>query len=177
MHAAFLEPRQAARSACCCLGDSSHEGVNPARAHIMGKVLRAMSPPTSGIGGDRTQHVIWRNRTRRLDGLHRKSSCSCSATNNSADNTAEKSPPADKKSVGMIRARFRDENSAAFADFPPRRAQGCERRGSPTHSIASGDQAHGRHQRRQAELAKLDDGLMCASSTLGRLIGQDGKIP
>jgi beta-glucosidase len=178
MHAAFLERGKAGPIGVLFLGDSITEGwSNPARAHIWEKFYGAMSPANFGIGGDRTQHVIWRIEHGELDGLHPKVVVFMLGTNNSADNTAEEIAAADQKIVGMIRAKIPETKILLLAIFP--RGARKDAKGVVTDaSIASATKLTGVINAANAELAKLDDGLNVRFLDIGAVfLGQDGKIP
>src|SRR5205823_4872497 len=117
MHAAFLERGRQGPIGVLFLGDSITEGWIKA-PHIWQHYYESRQPANFGIGGDRTEHVVWRIENGELDGIHPKVVVLMLGTNNSGSNTAEEIAAADKKIVGMIRAKVPEAKVLVLAIFP-----------------------------------------------------------
>ena len=63
-------------------------------------------PANFGIGGDQTQHVIWRIENGELDGISPQVVVLMLGTNNSGQHTGEQIAAADRKIVQMFRTRL-----------------------------------------------------------------------
>src|SRR5439155_25463894 len=105
LHESFLKRDKAGPIGVLFLGDSITEGWTKA-PHIWEHYYGVFQPANFGIGGDQTQHVIWRIENGELDGIHPKVVVLMLGTNNTAGNTAEEIVAADRKIVQMIRSRL-----------------------------------------------------------------------
>lgn len=158
------------------LGDSITEGWNKA-PHVFDRYYGLLRPANFGIGGDQTQHVIWRIANGELDGVKPKVVVLMLGTNNTGAHTAEEIAAADKKIVGMIREKVPAAKVLVLAVFP--RGARKDAQGVIT------EQAKADAAKRQAvidgvnaELAKLDDGKTVRFLNINdAFLGQDGKIP
>ncbi len=125
-----------------------------------------------GIGGDRTEHVIWRIEDGVLKGVKPKVVVLMIGTNNSSDHTAEQIAAANKKIVDLIRAHIPDAKVLLLGIFP---------RGPRKNSNGTWDDAVKRTatiNATNALLAQLDDGQHVRFLDIGaKFLGADGKIP
>ncbi len=71
-----------------------------------------------GIGGDRTQHVLWRLEHGNIDGIHPKLAVVMIGTNNSKDNTAEEIGDGIKAIVEKLEEKLPDTKILLLAIFP-----------------------------------------------------------
>jgi lysophospholipase L1-like esterase len=160
------------------LGDSITEGWTKA-PHVWDHFYGMLRPANFGIGGDQTQHVIWRIENGELDGAKPKVVVLMLGTNNTSANanTAEEIAAADKKIVEMIRAKIPNTKVLLLAIFPRgarKNAQGVV----DEKSVA--DAAHRTEviNAVNAQLKQLDDGKNVRYLDIGeKFLGQDGKIP
>lgn len=176
LHESFLARAKEGPIGVLFLGDSITEGWRKA-PHIWEHYYGKDQPANFGIGGDRTQHVIWRIAHGELDGIHPKVVVLMLGTNNSADNTAEEIAAADQKIVEMIRAKIPDTKVLLLAVFP--RGARKDKQGVITER-AQADAAHRMAviNAVNARLAQLDDGRNVRYLDIGaQFLGQDGKIP
>jgi lysophospholipase L1-like esterase len=175
MHASFLT-RAKAPMDVLFLGDSITEGWTKA-PHVWDHFYGMLRPANFGIGGDTTQNVIWRIENGELDGIHPKVVVLMLGTNNSASHTAEEIAVADRKIVGLIRAKIPEAKVLLLAIFPRgarKNAQGI----ITDADIAAADSRMAIITAVNAELAKLDDGKAVRYLDIGeKFLGQDGKIP
>ena len=170
-HESFLERGKAGPVGLLFLGDSITEGWRKA-PHIWKAYFDEYQPANFGIGGDQTQHVIWRIENGELEGIHPKVTVLMLGTNNTGGYTADEILAADKKIVELIRAKIPETKVLLLAIFP--RGQSRNRDGSivpAEHFMTIINEVN-------AGLAKLDDGVNVRFLDINeRFLGQDGKIP
>lgn len=158
------------------LGDSITDNWRKA-PHIWEAYYGKYQPANFGIGGDRTQHVIWRIEHGELDGIAPKVAVLMLGTNNSLDYSAAEIAAADRKIVGMLRAKLPQTKVLLLGVFPrgPR-----DRNGGPVTPalVAEAATRMATIGALNAELAKLDDGKTVRYLDISKVfLGQDGKIP
>ena len=176
LHEKFLVRAKAGPVGVLFLGDSITEGWGKA-PHVWEHYYGKLEPANFGIGGDQTQHVIWRIENGELDGIHPKVVVLMLGTNNAGAHTGEEIAAADKKIIEMIRAKIPETKVLLLAIFPR------DARRNPEGLItdaASADAAKrmAAIDRANALLAKLDDGVNIRFLDIGeKFLGRDGKIP
>lgn len=176
MHESFLERAKAGPIDLLFLGDSITAGWTRA-PHIWEHYYGKWKPANFGIGGDRTQHVIWRIANGELDGISPKAVVLMLGTNNSADNTAAEIAAADKKIVELIRAKIPDAKVLVLAVFPRGARKDKEGKIAET-AVAEAAKRMEVINGINAELAKLDNGSTVRFLDINAVfLGQDGKIP
>lgn len=158
------------------IGDSITDNWRKA-PHIWDAYYGKYQPANFGIGGDRTQHVIWRIEHGELDGIAPKVTVLMLGTNNSLHNSAAEIAAANRKIVGMIRARLPQTKVLVLGVFPrgPR-----DRFGGPVTPALVEEWAKrmATIEALNSELAKLDDGKTVRYLDISKaFLGQDGKIP
>jgi len=158
------------------LGDSITDNWRKA-PHIWEAYYGRYQPANFGIGGDRTQHVIWRLEHGELDGIAPKVTVLMLGTNNSLDYSAAEIAAADRKIVGMIRAKLPETKVLVLGVFPrgPR-----DRFGGPVTPALAAEAAKrmATIEALNTELAKLDDGKTVRYLDISKVfLGQDGRIP
>lgn len=171
LHEKFLARTKAGSIGVLFLGDSITEGWGRA-PHIWEHYYGKYQPANFGIGGDQTQHVVWRIENGELDGINPKVVVFMLGTNNTGSHTAEQIAAADRKIIGMIRTRLPETKVLVLAVFPrgPRKNRdgtpdGWEKRMEIIQAV-------------NADLAKLDDGKMVRFLDINaRFLGNDGTIP
>src|SRR5688572_21858341 len=156
MHTSFLARGKSGPIGVLFLGDSITAGW--ARApHIWEHYYGKMQPANFGIGGDQTQHVIWRITNGELDGISPKVAVLMLGTNNTGTHTAEEIAAADRKIVGMIREKLPNTKVLVLAIFPRgarKNAEGVITDAAVTDATNRMDIINGAN----SLLAKLDDG-------------------
>lgn len=183
-HESFLARGKAGPIDLLFLGDSITAGWTPAnnaRAHIWEAYYGKSQPANFGIGGDQTQHVIWRIENGELDGISPKVTVLMLGTNNTGlgptGHTAAEIAAADKKIVQLIRAKIPGTKVLLLAIFP----RGARKNPEGIVTEAAVNEALRRMDiinAVNAELAKLDDGKNVRFLDINAaFLGQDGKIP
>src|SRR6478609_7941293 len=170
LHEKFLARGKAGPIGVLFLGDSITEGWGKA-PHIWEHYYGQWQPANFGIGGDQTQHEIWRIENGELDGIHPKVVVLMIGTNNSGAHTAEQIAGADRKIVEMIRTRLPDTKVLLLAIFPrgPRNARGTPEPWEQRLAVI---------RAANTDLAKLDDGKMVRFLDINAsFLGNDGTIP
>ena len=71
------------------IGDSITQGWEGAGKEVWAKTYGNRNAVNLGIGGDRTQHVLWRLDHGNIEGIHPKLAVLMIGTNNSGSNTSE----------------------------------------------------------------------------------------
>lgn len=176
LHEEFLARGKSGPIGLLFLGDSITEGWKKA-PHIWEHYFGKYQPANFGIGGDQTQHVIWRIENGELDGINPKAVVLMIGTNNSGAHSGEQIADAVKKIVDLIRAKLPQTKVLLFAIFPRdarRNADGLITEAAITDAakrVAANDRAN-------AILAKLDDGANVRFYNINSVfLGRDGRIP
>ena len=136
------------------------------------KYYEKFQPANFGIGGDATQHVLWRIDNGELDGISPKVVVLMLGTNNTYGNTAEQIAAADKKIVSELRPKLPQTKVLLLAVFPrgPRKL----RDGGMDDGVKKMEIIRAVN----VELAKLDDGRMVRYLDIGpKFLDDAGKIP
>ena len=171
LHAQHLE-RAAQPMGVLFLGDSITEGWRKA-PDVWSAAFGRYLPANFGIGGDRTQHVLWRVEDGALDRARPHVVVLLLGINNSAANSGEEIAAANTRLVGLVRAKIPGVKVLLLGIFPigPRQL-GDGRFDDGVTRMAAVRTAN-------ALLAKLDDGTSIRFLDLGArfLPGPDGKMP
>jgi len=154
------------------LGDSITEGWTKA-PEVWKANYEKYQAANFGIGGDRTEHVIWRIEDGVLKGVKPKVVVLMIGTNNSSDHTGAQIAAADTKIVELIRANLPETKVLLLAIFPrgPRKDKDGKILDDAVKRMQAIHEAN-------AILAKLDDGKNVRFLDIGaKFLGADGKIP
>jgi Lysophospholipase L1 and related esterases len=153
------------------LGDSITEGWSRV-PEIWSKYYGEWQPANFGIGGDQTQHVLWRIEDGELDGVKPKVVVLMLGTNNTGTHTAEEIAAADTKIVRLIQKKIPDVKILLLGIFP---------RGYRMSRTGVSDGWEERMKIIKAvnvELAKLDDGSSIRFLDIGEtFLDENGQIP
>jgi beta-glucosidase len=192
-HEEFLKRGKSGPIGVLFLGDSITEGWGKA-PEVWEKYYKQHDPANFGIGGDRTEHVLWRIANGELDGIHPKVLVLMLGTNNTGSNDADSIAAADKKIIKEIRTKLPDTKVLVLAVFPrgprpptvPKAAPGAKpaKPAAPKPVVSAQAMAEDAAKRMaiinavNKELAKLDDGKMVRFLDINpKFLGADGKIP
>lgn len=171
-HESFLARGKAGPIGLLFIGDSITEGWK-GHAQIWDNYFGAHQPANFGIGGDQTQHVIWRIENGELDGIDPKVVVLMLGTNNTGAHTAAQIAAANKKIIRLIRAKLPTTKVLVLAIFP--RGPRTNREGV---LVDDGVTRMAIIRDVNAELARLDDGRTVRFLDIGaKFLGPDGKIP
>jgi lysophospholipase L1-like esterase len=145
------------------LGDSITAGWGGRGKKVWDENYAKYEPANFGIGGDRTQHVLWRIENGELDGIKPKVLVLMIGTNNIAY-TPENIIKGDLKIVSEIHAKLPQTKLLLLGIFP----RGAEANNPFRDKIKTVNQA----------LAKLDDGKMTRYLDIGaKFLDEAGNIP
>jgi len=117
LHEQFLKRKAEGPIDVLFLGDSITEGWSGRGKDIWNKNYADMNAANFGIGGDRTQHVLWRIDNGELDGIHPKVLVLLIGTNN-IGYSADEILKADIKIVKEIHEKLPDTRVLVLAIFP-----------------------------------------------------------
>ena len=145
-HERFVKIAQEGKAQLVFLGDSITAGWG-SKKDIWDKAFGQYSPANFGIGGDRTQHVLWRIQNGELDGIKPKAAVLMIGTNNSGSDSAEGIAKGVTVIVETIRAKQPQAKILLLAIFP--------RGDRPTGKLGA---ANEKLKQVNAIIAKLDDG-------------------
>lgn len=169
-HESFLARGKAGPIGVLFLGDSITEQWKKV-PDIWEKYYGDFRPANFGIGGDQTQHVLWRIEHGELDGINPRVVVLMIGTNNSSIHTGAEIAEANREIVRRIQAKLPRSKILLLAIFPrdprPERpnADHWERR------IKAIREAN-------AQLARLDNGKTIRFLDLGpAFLAPDGSIP
>ncbi|QYM79082.1 GDSL family lipase [Horticoccus luteus] len=170
-HEAFLQRGRSGPIGVLFLGDSITAGWKKV-PDIWEKNFGAWAPANFGIGGDKTENVIWRIEHGELDGLHPRVVVLLIGTNNSAKNTAPEIVGGIRKIVDEIKARLPETKVLLLAIFP---------RGPRTTKTGQAEDWESRMAVIKAvnrELPKLADGKRVRFLDVNHVfLAPDGTIP
>lgn len=100
------------------IGDSITQGWEGAGKAAWAENYSKRNAVNLGIGGDRTQHVLWRLDNGNIDGIKPKAAVLMIGTNNSGSNTPEEIADGIKAIVAKLRAKLPDTKILVLAVFP-----------------------------------------------------------
>lgn len=119
-HAKFNEAAKKGDIDLVFIGDSITQGWEGAGKEAWQKYYGHRKPLNLGIGGDRTQHVLWRLENGNIDGIKPKLAIVMIGTNNSngQDNTAEEIGEGIQAIVKKLRSDLPETKVLILAVFP-----------------------------------------------------------
>jgi len=162
MHESFLKRGKDGKIGVLFLGDSITEGWAGKGKDVWTKTYGALDPANVGIGGDQTQHVLWRIDNGELDGISPRVVVLMIGTNN-IGYPAEDIARADTKIVEEIHQKLPDTKLLLLGIFP--------------RAAAASDPRRAKIKAVNAELAKLDDGSKTRYLDIGdKFLSPDGSL-
>jgi lysophospholipase L1-like esterase len=117
-HDKYVATAKEGKAQLLFLGDSITAGWASKGKAVWDKSFTQWQPANFGIGGDRTQHVLWRIENGELDGIKPKAAVVMIGTNNVGGDTAEGIASGVKKIIDTIRAKTPDTKILLLAVFP-----------------------------------------------------------
>jgi lysophospholipase L1-like esterase len=100
------------------LGDSITQGWEGSGKDAWAKHFGSLKPMNAGIGGDRTEHVLWRLDNGNIKGIQPKLAVIMIGTNNSRTNTSEQIADGIKAIVAKLREKLPETKILLLAIFP-----------------------------------------------------------
>jgi lysophospholipase L1-like esterase len=160
-HESFVKIAQEGTAELVFLGDSITAGWK-GQKEIWDKAFGAYKPVNFGIGGDQTQHVLWRLENGELDGVEPKAAVVMIGTNNSGRDSAEGIARGVTKIVECIRKKSPKTKILLLAIFPRGQNPNPQRE---------------KIKRTNEIIAKLDDGKSVFFLDIGdKFVEADGTI-
>ncbi|MCX6898618.1 MAG: platelet-activating factor acetylhydrolase IB subunit [Verrucomicrobia bacterium] len=117
-HENFVKIAKEGKAKLVFLGDSITAGWNGGGKEVWPKAFGKYHPANFGIGGDRTQHVLWRITNGELDGIKPKAFVIMIGTNNSGGDPVESIAKGVTKIVETVRAKQPQAKVLLLAIFP-----------------------------------------------------------
>ena len=147
------------------LGDSITDNWRSRGSNVWAKYYATRHAANFGIGGDRTQHVLWRIDHGELDGLKPRVIVLMIGTNNSNSDSPDQIAEGVEKIVAEIREKCPGSKLLLLAIFP---------RNKPADKPDQMDTI----RRVNTRLARLDDGKWIHFLNFNdKFLGPDGKVP
>ncbi|MBI1367565.1 MAG: GDSL family lipase [Planctomycetes bacterium] len=145
------------------IGDSITHGWEGGGREIWAKYYAPRHAVNLGIGGDRTQHVLWRLQNGNIEGISPKLAVIMIGTNNARDNTPEQTAEGVTAIVNLLREKLPNTKILLLAIFP---------RGANNE-----DGLRKKNEAVNAIIAKLDDGKMIHYLNINdKFLGADGTL-
>lgn len=117
-HERFVAQAKKGEGQLVFLGDSITAGWAGNGKEVWAKAFGAYQPLNFGIGGDRTQHVLWRIENGELEGIKPKAAVVMIGTNNSGTDPAEGIAKGVTRIIETIRAKQPQAKILLLAVFP-----------------------------------------------------------
>jgi len=117
-HEKFLAVAKEGKAQVVFLGDSITAGWAGGGKEVWAKAFSQWSPANFGIGGDRTQHVLWRIENGELEGIKPKAAVIMIGTNNTGGDSAEAIAKGVTKIVNTVRTKLPTTQILLLAIFP-----------------------------------------------------------
>ncbi|MFM9001360.1 MAG: platelet-activating factor acetylhydrolase IB subunit [Opitutia bacterium] len=164
-HASFVQTAQKGEAQVVFLGDSITAGWKGQPA-LFEKEFGGYKAANFGIGGDRTQHVLWRVENGEFDGIKPKAVVLMIGTNNAgvAENTPEQIAAGIRNIVAAVHKRSPDTKVLLLAIFP----RGAAEQNNP---------ARDKNKAVNAIISKLHDGKKVHYLDIGpSFLAADGTL-
>lgn len=117
-HESFNERVKQGNVDLLLIGDSITQGWEGAGKEVWAKYYTPRNAVNLGIGGDRTQHVLWRLDNGNIEGIKPKLAVLMIGTNNSGTNTSEQIAAGVKAIVEKLRTKLPETKVLVLAIFP-----------------------------------------------------------
>jgi lysophospholipase L1-like esterase len=117
-HERFVERAKEGKIDLLFLGDSITAGWNGGGKEVWSRTYGPRNPANFGIGGDRTQNVLWRIENGEIEGIKPKVAVLMIGTNNSGSNSADEIADGIKAIVQRLREKLPETKVLLLAVFP-----------------------------------------------------------
>jgi len=145
------------------IGDSITSGWETRGPKVWQEFYGHRNAVNLGIGGDRTQHVLWRLQNGNIDGISPQAAVVMIGTNNSRDNTSAQIAEGVKVIIELLRTRLPETKILLLAIFP--------------RGANEADARRQVNQRVNAIISRLDDGNHVHFLDIGsRFMNEDGVL-
>jgi len=163
-HEGFVKQAQAGGIDLLFMGDSITDNWRNRGKNVWDKVYGTRRAANFGIGGDRTQHVIWRIEHGELEGISPKVIVLMIGTNNSNSDSSDQISEGVEKIVSDTREKCPKSKILLLAVFPRGKADAPPKQMETIHAV-------------NERIAKLDDGKMITFLDINKaFLGEDGKL-
>ncbi len=164
-HEGFVELAKKGGVDLLFLGDSITDGWRTRGSNVWNKTYAPRKAANFGIGGDRTEHLLWRLQAGELDGIKPKVAVIMIGTNNSKSDKPEQVAEAIRLIIYEVQTHCPRTKVLLLAVFP---------RNKPTDTQEQID-----NNRKVNEIiAKYDDGKRVRFLDINKVfVGPDGKVP
>lgn len=160
MHEQFLDQTKKGSIDLLFLGDSITQGWG--NNSVWKRFYGPRHPANFGIGGDRTQHVLWRIEHGEIDGIHPRVAVLMIGTNNAGSNTADEIAAGVTSIVKELRKRLPETRVLLLGVFP---------RGPQP------DDTRKKLEQVNQQISRLDDGTNVSYLDIGKtFLNPDGTI-
>src|SRR4051812_25814013 len=164
-HEGFVKQAEGGGIDLLFMGDSITDNWRSKGKNVWDKFYGPRHAANFGIGGDRTQHVIWRIENGELDGIDPKVIVLMIGTNNSNTDAADQISEGVEKIVSETRTKCPKSKILLLAIFPRNKPDAKPEQMETIHKV-------------NARIAKLDDGKMITFLDINKgFLGDDGKVP
>lgn len=164
-HEGFVEQAKSGGIDLLFMGDSITDNWRKPGKAVWEKYYGQRHAANFGIGGDRTQHVLWRIENGELDGIDPKVIVLMIGTNNSGSDSPDEISEGVEKIVAVTREKCPESKILLLAIFPRNRA---------TDKPEVMDTIHKVNER----IAKLSHGKRVTFLDINHVfLGPDGKVP
>ena len=155
LHKSFLERAKKGDVQVLFLGDSITQGWSGSGKKVWMANFEPMKAANFGIGGDKTEHILWRlTEGKELEGISPKVCVLMIGTNNQSVNTAEQIAEGVKADVAELRKQRPEMKILLLGVFP--RAGGIKKE----DTVAPKEKVNPKMAQINQIIAKLDDGKM-----------------
>jgi lysophospholipase L1-like esterase len=163
-HEGFVKQAKAGGIDILFMGDSITDNWRSRGKNVWDKAYGSRHAANFGIGGDRTQHVIWRIEHGELDGLDPKVIVLMIGTNNSNTESPDQITEGVEKIVSDMREKCPKSKILLLAIFPRNTTKDTPKTMETIHQV-------------NERIAKLDDGKMITFLDINKVfLGDDGKV-
>ena len=162
-HESFNERVKMGKVDLLLIGDSITQGWEGSGKDVWSKFYAPRNAVNLGIGGDRTQHVLWRLDNGNIEGIEPKAAVIMIGTNNAGSNSSEEIADGVAAIVTKLRTKLPKTKLLVLAIFP--RGATPEDKGRQKNAGAN------------EHIAKLADGDMIHFLDIGpKFLGENGTL-
>jgi lysophospholipase L1-like esterase len=174
-HERFLKRAALGNVDVLFLGDSITQGWEGNGKDAWAKHFEPLKAANFGIGGDRTQHVLWRiTAGKELEGISPKAAVLMIGTNNAGSNTAEEIAAGVEAIVKELRRQKPEMKVLLLGVFPRAARPGKELKGADR---VAADGLSKKIPEVNERIARLDDGKMVRYLDIGKkFLDADGGL-